>query len=487
MHTKGKKPLIVTAIDYKKAFDSIDRAKMIVAMKKYKIEPKIIDNIAEIYNGNKTEVVLREDMKETMEVTSGIRQGCTGSTLLFKLITYIIMEKLEKEGKGYKNELFILSSLFFADDGLILTENLQAAVDTIGMLIQISKECGLDLNKEKSNIIMYNLKEQPMEIEGIQVVSQIKYLGVMLSNKRKLFQAHKLLIQEKAIRYANMTYSIIEKSVNKLLIGKTYWKNLVLPSLLHSIDVLTLTKTDIAKLQVIENGVYRKILGAPSYAPSCTLRGEIGASLMKTRIMKGRMQYLRSIKERNNDLLKKILLDMEDRKFAWFLETEKYAEELKIDLRRINDVTKKQINDRAQHYDEQVWNEERQEKSSLTHYNRMKPKLKEEKFYDNSFASVLLYKARTNTLPLNDRGRHVNGDTSCGLCGEGIEDLQHFLLRCPMLMDVRASDLRLQRPFGAEEEDVITTYLSEEAEIEKSKEILYLMYMKREKLKEETR
>ena len=272
---KRKKSLVVISIDYKKAFDSINRSKMIEVMKKYKICSRVIEIIAEIYNGDQTEICLREELKEVVEITSGIRQGCTGSTVLFKLITYTIMESLEREKKGFKNDHFMLSSLLFADDGLIMTETIEAAEDIIRTVITISRECGLELNKEKSNVIIYNMKTQPGEIEGIRVTNQIKYLGVLIDNKRNLFKNHKIKILDKAQKMANMTYSVIEKSVNKILIGKTYWKTLILPSLLHATAIMNITKSEIQKLQTIENSVYRRILGAPNYAPVCTLRGEV--------------------------------------------------------------------------------------------------------------------------------------------------------------------------------------------------------------------
>ena len=56
-----------------------------------------------------------------------------------------------------------------------------------------------------------------------------------------------------------MTYSIIKRSVNKMLIGKTFWKNVVLPTILQGVGLMTFTSKEIKKLQVIENGVYRKI------------------------------------------------------------------------------------------------------------------------------------------------------------------------------------------------------------------------------------
>ena len=68
-----------------------------------------------------------------------------------------------------------------------------------------------------------------------------------------------------------MTYSIIEKSSNKLMIGKTYWKNVAIPSILYGSSVVNFSDTDIEKLQRIENVVYRQILGAQDMLPTVHL------------------------------------------------------------------------------------------------------------------------------------------------------------------------------------------------------------------------
>ena len=79
-----KKVLYVTAIDYAKAFDSVRRSKMIELMKKYKIHPNIISSIVNIYREDSTRMQLNSSTEEVLDITSGIRQGCTGSTTLFK-------------------------------------------------------------------------------------------------------------------------------------------------------------------------------------------------------------------------------------------------------------------------------------------------------------------------------------------------------------------------------------------------------------------
>ena len=67
------------------------------------------------------------------------------------------------------------------------------------------------------------------------------------------------------------------------------------------------TNREIKKLQTIENGVYRRILTAPRYAPNCTLRGEIGSSLTKSRIMEGHLQFTRDALQGRNQLLKTVI------------------------------------------------------------------------------------------------------------------------------------------------------------------------------------
>ena len=73
--------------------------------------------------------------------------------------------------------------------------------------------------------------------------------------------------------------------------AKTYLKNVAMPSILYGSNTVNLSDTELEKLQRIENGVYRQVLGAPKYAANCTLRGEIGASLMKRKIITVRIQY----------------------------------------------------------------------------------------------------------------------------------------------------------------------------------------------------
>lgn len=477
---RKKKPLIVISIDYSKAYDSIKREKIIEVMKTYKINSKVINSIAEVYKGDKTMIEVGSIEKE-MEVSSGIRQGCTGSTTIFKMITYKIIKELENKGKGFENEVLKIVALFFADDGLVFAETIADARNNIRILREVSKECGLDINVAKSSILIYNLRDGPEEIEGIYVKKELKYLGVELINERNIYKNQIRKSIEKAQKLANVTYSVIGKSCNKLLIGKTFWKSIVLPTILYAINIMNIREIDIEKLQVIENGVYRKILGAPKYAANSTLRGEIGASKMKSRVIESRLQYIRSIGERENELLKRVLEDQLDKTGLWTRKTKEWMEYIGVSSREVKSIKKDELKKKIKEKDTRSWKEEIESKSSLVVYRQWKKEIKEEQIYDNRRSSEILFRARSNSLKLEDRKRHMGENGECKICNQGIENLQHFILECKELNEERKKAVWLQRPYRENENEIIGEFLFGVENLCEKKEILNDMWKRREK------
>ena len=482
---RRKTPLVVVSVDFSKAYDSIKREKIIEVMKQYKIHPQVIEAIAEVYKEDKT-IIEIGNMKKEMKVSSGIRQGCTGSTTIFKLITYRIIKELEKKGQGFMNEFVEILALFFADDGLLVADTIESAKRNIRILKEVGRACGLEINAAKSNVVIFNAEEKPEYIEEIEVKEVFVYLGVEIISDRNIFRKHISKMIEKAQRLANVTYSVIGKCCNKVLIGKTFWKSVALPSILYATNVMNIDEKDIERLQVIENGVYRKILGAPKYAPNCTLRGEIGASLMKSRVIEGRLQYIRSIWDRENGLLKLVLEDQFDRPGKWMKKTMDWMEYVNVSKRELKNLGRKGIKEKVREKDSNRWKEELETKSSLGLYKGWKKDMKEEQIYDNRKASEILYRARSNSLMLEDRSRHSGGRITCRICDQGTENLTHFILECEGLIEERGRAKTLQRPHPEDQDEVLGAFLFDQETLEENKVTLYDMWKKRRKiLKEE--
>ena len=77
------KSLYFTFIDFRKAYDSVDRKRLIEALVKFRVNPQIIDLIVQMYEGDTTVIKLGK-MKKEIEVTSGIRQGAVYSHYFLK-------------------------------------------------------------------------------------------------------------------------------------------------------------------------------------------------------------------------------------------------------------------------------------------------------------------------------------------------------------------------------------------------------------------
>ena len=111
-----------------------------------------------------------------------------------------------------------------------------------------------------------------------------------------------------------MMMTVIARSSNKLMLGKTYWKDVILPEVLYGAEVITYNKNEIADLQKAKNQAYRQILGAPRYSPVCALRAEIGSSLIESRDKVNKINFTKHILQSENELLRSISeLDFNDK------------------------------------------------------------------------------------------------------------------------------------------------------------------------------
>ena len=121
-----KKALYLISINFQKAFVSIKRDTLIYALK-YRIHPLIIDVIANRYSKDKTQLYFNSILQDDINITSAIRQGCNGSSNLFLLVTYLIIEKMYSCLNGINTNICKIVALFIAGNGMILMQTLQEA------------------------------------------------------------------------------------------------------------------------------------------------------------------------------------------------------------------------------------------------------------------------------------------------------------------------------------------------------------------------
>ena len=476
--TKGS--LFLVSVDFSKAFDSIKRETIVEVLKEYRVDERVIDLVVRIYVEDKTRIAIAEE-ELTIDVESGIRQGCTASTTFFKMITYKVIEELKRRTRGMRVVGVKVSCLFYADDGMLVSDSKEEALNSVKVLQEVGLKYGLKMNESKTKCMIFNYRQVIGDLDGIEVVDELKYLGVTMKNERNVFGTHRSAMIEKIRKMSCLTSSVIEKSNHRVLIGKTYWKGVVLPSVLYGMEAINLRVEDVEKLQRSENSMLRRLLRAPRRAAVAGMRGEVGIGTMKTRIIRGRLQYIRRVIQGENALMKKILERLAMANGPWMRWSKKYLECVGLCYNDLKTMTGDQVKRAVAVMAEREWREEVEKRSTLNVYRMFKKDMKEEE-YDGGFESVVWFRARTNCLELNGVKREEE-ERICGVCGLEVEDLRHFVARCVELESERREAVELQRPRWSDEVQVVGRFLFPEVG-PGNRRVLCKMWRKRRRILE---
>ena len=107
-------------------------------------------------------------------------------------------------------------------------------------------------------------------------------------------------------------------------------------------------------------------MGIGGYSAVAALRGEMGASLMKTRIMKTTLQFVREVINGKFVNIREMMLDTIKMKVGnWYKIVNSYLIELGIDWEDIYGMTKEDINCMMKIYDTQLWKNNLEKKITL--------------------------------------------------------------------------------------------------------------------------
>ena len=206
-------PAIITFIDFKKAFDSIHRAKMMRILKAYGIPPNLLRAIEAMYSNTKARVTTPDGETEQFDITAGVLQGDTLAPFLFIIVLDYAMRKAMADGKedelgltvtprrSRRHPKEVLADLDFADDIALLSDAVQQAQE---LLHRVETECnkvGLGLNGPKTKYLAYNIDDHPPLVRHSPLVTRsgtvleqkndFKYLGSWVDESLKDIRVRK--------------------------------------------------------------------------------------------------------------------------------------------------------------------------------------------------------------------------------------------------------------------------------------------------------
>ena len=86
-------------VDLKKAYDSVPREALWMAMKKFGVPGHLIDVVKSFHEGMEARVRVGGELLEEIEVRNGLRQGCTMAPTLFNLYACVVIEQWRERVK----------------------------------------------------------------------------------------------------------------------------------------------------------------------------------------------------------------------------------------------------------------------------------------------------------------------------------------------------------------------------------------------------
>ena len=195
-------PLIVTFVDFKKAFDSINRSVMFATLRHYGIPETLVNAIQVLYTNSSSAVMVDGNISNPFSVSTGVLQGDVLAPFLFIILVDYLLLRSSDSGSGVLTHLRksrrypakVINDLDFADDIALLESSISRAQSQLTRTAKAAADLGLVISAPKTEYIAINCSPQPpLEVYGstINNIPDFKYLGSMMASSSGDFKRRK--------------------------------------------------------------------------------------------------------------------------------------------------------------------------------------------------------------------------------------------------------------------------------------------------------
>ena len=469
------KKLFCAFVDYKKAFDSVNRLHLWHKLLQHGIDGRCIKIMYNMYSKAKSCVKVNNVLSNFFTSNVGVRQGENLSPILFSVflndLSQFMSTKFEGLATMSKMTFDYLSTddvdvylrlflLLYADDTVLLAENANELQKSLNAMYDYCSTWDLDVNEDKTKIAIFSKRKFHSNVvftynnKPLEIVEDFPYLGILFNYNGNFSKAKKRLVDQAR----RAMFSVIQKS-RKLNLPVSLqlhlFDTMIAPILLYSSEVWGCENIKI--IEQFQLKYYKFILNLKPSTPNCMIFGELGVKpislQVKARLLCFWSKLVTSKDSKICHILYNTALKLHNNNiviFPWIscvnnvlndLGLSHYFRDQNVDnLLHFKSVVKLRLYDQFL----QDWNSTIANSSKCLVYKMYKTNHCFEKYLDilpSNLAKVLCkYRTTNHCLPI-EKGRHLNIERNlrtCHLCNANLlGDEFHYIFECKYFDSMR--------------------------------------------------
>jgi hypothetical protein len=250
--------LYIGFLDIAKAFDCVPAQALWAALDEYDTPPGLKEMVQLIYSQRVGTVSVNGHSSQVFDLTTGVKQGCLLSPLLFIVLLDSIIRKtlhrLSTTEREYWADQFIWG-LFYADDATIFAPTRAMLVRVISAFDNELRLRGLHLNITKSHYMLCGLADSeplppPLTVNGesLKSVRTAVCLGFTMSADSKFASAISARIGAASRAYERLQHLLLCRKLSRRA-KAVLWASMVLPTLLYSSECWAPLAADLRVLE----------------------------------------------------------------------------------------------------------------------------------------------------------------------------------------------------------------------------------------------
>lgn len=296
----------LASLDATKAFDRVHHIKLFNKLSDLDFPAGIIKVLFDWYCKTFTMVRWKNSLSRIVQVRSGIRQGGILSPFLFNIYINSIITALKSADLGCHIDNMFVGCIAYADDIMLLSASVVQLNKMLDICLSQGEILDVRFNSKKSCLFTVgkDYKDQLASFnfgDGIIAWDSMRYLGINFNTSKRL----KIDICPFLRKFYASVNAIIARSkfVNEDVKLRLF-ESFSLPLMTYGLNVVSLSCSQLNKLNSAWNNVYRKIFCMKPWESVKELQILCGRLDLKHLIDLSKMRFYRSVSTYSTDVLR---------------------------------------------------------------------------------------------------------------------------------------------------------------------------------------